>query len=256
VENRYFVEAVHRAALVCAAFDDDHCTHDLTSLSRRCEIPQRTLVRIVETLARRDFLLRDAGGRIRLGPRWLSLARAKAEGVNIRDIAVHVMRDMREKLDETYILGIRHGDSRIITECLISTQPVRRMSFVGFETPLHVGSGGRAIMSRMTDVEIEDYLSTAKLENVGFDTVRDLQRIRADIEKARRNGYLTARAEITQESFSCSAPILDHTARVVASFTITLPLVRLDGPLETKAIAFCKDGARRISEELGHTDVR
>lgn len=254
MKQDYLIEAVHRSAVICEVFDGDHPAWDLPKLARRCGIPQRTLIRIVETLVRRDFLLRLTDGRLRLGPRWLSLSQKKLEATNIRDIAARVMREMREKLDETYVLGVRQGRNRLIEECLVSTQPIRRLSAVGFETPLHVGSGGRAIMSKMTDFEIDEYLSGTLLANVGYDTVTDPARVRDDIRMARIKGYLTSRAEITRESFSCSAPILDHAGRVTASFTITLPLIRLTDELEARAIAISQEGARKISGALGHAE--
>lgn len=252
-QDRYSVEAVQRFARISALFSVERCELDLREIARLAGVPVRTAAKIVATLERRDFLSRAAGGGWRLGPAWLRLADCKRSHIDVRAAASPVMRWVREQLNETIILGVRAGDRRIIVECMVSTQPIRRVSRVGDEHPLHVGSSGRTILSGLGDAEIAGYLKRTKLINCGYDTVTDPARIWADVRKVRRNGYLTARAEITKESFSSSAAIRSYTGEIVAALTITLPISRLTDELRDTSIRVVTEGAGRISSRLGHT---
>lgn len=250
--QRYSVEAVARFAHISALFLPTCGMLDLGEIARRTGIPRRTAARIVATMESREFLSRVNGaGGWALGPAWLRLADCKRSRVDIRAAALPVMRWMREQLNETFILGVRVGDRRIIVECMVSTQPIRRLSEVGDETPLHVGSSGRTILSGLSDIEVAAYLKRAKLINYGYDTVTDSARIWSDVRKVRRNGFLTARAEITKESFSSSAPIRSYSGEVAAALTITFPLSRLTDVLRDTSIRVVMEGAQLVSRRLG-----
>jgi DNA-binding IclR family transcriptional regulator len=251
--KRYSVEAVARAARISALFSPTCGVLDLGEIARLAEIPRRTAAKIIATMESREFLFRVGAGSWALGPAWLRLAECKRSRIDIRAAAFPVLRWMREQLNETFIVAVRSGDRRVIVECIVSTQPVRRVSEVGDETPLHVGSSGRAILSGMSDAEITSYLKRVKLINYGYDTVTDPARIWADVRKVRRSGFLTARAEITKESFSSSAPICSYSGEVIAALTITFPLSRLTDELRDTSIDVVMGGAQRISERLGYT---
>jgi DNA-binding IclR family transcriptional regulator len=251
--DRYSVEAVARLARISALFSPTCRALDLSEIARLSRIPRRTAAKIVATMESRELLSRVGDtASWALGPGWLRLADCKRSRIDIRAAASPVMRWMREQLNETFIVAVRSGDRRIIVECMVSTQPIRRLSEVGDETPLHVGSSGRSILSGMSDNEIASYLKRVKLINYGYNTVTDPARIWSDVRKVRRNGYLTARAEITKESFSSSAPIQSYGGEVPAALTITFPLSRLTDELRDTSIRVVIEAARRISQRLGY----
>jgi DNA-binding IclR family transcriptional regulator len=107
----------------------------------------------------------------------------------------------------------------------------------------------------LSDDEIARYLSRVKLINYGYNTVTDPTRIWSDIRKSRRNGYLTARAEITKESFSSSAAIRSYAGEIEAALTITFPLSRLSDELRNASIELVTEGAQRISRRLGYATI-
>src|SRR5579862_1200778 len=244
--DRYSVEAVERLARISALFSPTCRALALGEIARRSGIPRRTAAKIIATMESRELLSRiDGAASWMLGPAWLRLADCKRSRIDIRAAALPAMRWMREQLNETFILGVRSGDRRIIVECMVSTQPIRRLSAVGDEAPLHVGSAGRTVLSGLSDTEIASYLKRVKLVNYGYDTVTDPARIWSDVRKARRNGYLTARAEITKESFSSSAPIQSYGGEVSAALTITFPLSRLTDELRDTSIRVVIEAAQR-----------
>jgi DNA-binding IclR family transcriptional regulator len=251
---RYSIEAVQRLARICALFSPERRELDLREIAHLSGIPVRTAAKIATTLERRDFLSRpDDTRRWALGPAWLRLADCKRSHIDVRAASIPIMRWIREDLNETIIVAVRSGNRRIIVECMVSTQPIRRLSAVGDETLLHVGSSGRTILAGLSDDEIASYLANVRLVNYGYDTVTDPARIWSDVRKSRRDGYLTARAEITKGSLSSSAAIRSYAGEIVAALTITFPLSRLTDELRDRSIRLVTEGAQRISHRLGYS---
>lgn len=252
-DNDYSVEAVKRLARVCLLFSEECRELSIRDMAERADVPARTAEKIATTLESRGLLCRTAEtNHWALGRTWLRIAERKRSHIDIREAAKPVMHWVRAQMNETIILGVPIGDRRVILECLVSTQPIRRMSEVGDEMPLHVGSAGRMILAGWSDAAIANYLSRAELINYGFDTITDPSRIWSDVQKSRRDGYLTAQAEITKESFSVSAPIRFYSGEIVGALTITLPLSRLTNELRKAAIRVTREGARRISQRMGY----
>jgi IclR family KDG regulon transcriptional repressor len=251
--QRYSVEAVRRLARICRLFSAKGPELSLREISSLSGIPLRTAEKIVATLDARGVLSAGAAPRRwTLGPMWLRLADFKRSRIDVREVALPVIRWVFAELNETTFLGVRLGDRRVVAECLISTQPVRRVSHVGDEVPLHVGSSGRALLSGLSDADIKSYLTRIQLINYGYDTVTDPARIWSDVRKARRRGYLTATAELTKESYSTSAAVRSYSGEVVAELTIIFPLSRETRELRDASIRLAVEGARRISRRLGH----
>jgi IclR family KDG regulon transcriptional repressor len=251
--ERYSVEAVQRVAGICALFSAERSSLSLREIASLTSIPVRTAAKIVGTLEARGLLSSSGkNGEWSLGPNWLKIADYKRNRTNIREAATSILYALREQLNETFIFGVRDGDRRIIADCLVSTQPIRRVSKAGDEIPLHVGSSGRSILAGLSDADISAYLSRAKLINYGYDTMTDPKRIWADIKKSRQDGYLTSQAEITKESFSSSAAVRSYRGEVVAALTITFPLSRMTDDLRNQSIRLAVEGAQRISRRLGY----
>ncbi|MDB5552568.1 MAG: transcriptional regulator, IclR family [Rhizobium sp.] len=252
-KERYSVEAVQRVASICALFSAERSSLSLREIASLTSIPVRTAAKIVSTLEARKLLSSSSkNSEWSLGPDWLKIADYKRNRTNIREAATSILYALREQLNETFIFGVRDGDRRVIADCLVSTQPIRRVSKAGDEIALHVGSSGRSILSGLSDAEISEYLSRAKLINYGYDTMTDPKRIWADIKRSRKDGYLTSQAEITKESFSSSAAVRSYKGEVVAALTITFPLSRLTDDLRDQSIRLAVEGAQRISRRLGY----
>src|SRR4051812_30684658 len=117
--------ALARAAEILFLFEPARPARDLRDLVEATGIPRATLLGILNTLVRHDFLLREAeSGRYRLGYAWLRLADIRRNQSEIRQTALPVMRQIRDRIDETIILSLKIGDRRVHLDYVESTQPV------------------------------------------------------------------------------------------------------------------------------------
>jgi IclR family acetate operon transcriptional repressor len=251
--NRYNVEAVERFARICGLFSAERQTLTAREIAELVAIPHRTAIKILDTLAHHDLVMLDRDEkRYRPGFAWLRLGELGRASVDLREAAMPVMRRLRDRFNETVILSVRVGDLRVNVDFAESTHTLRRVTRRGLETPLHVGAGGRALLSGLSDDEVTAYLGRTKLINHGYDTPTDIERIWQDLRTVRQDGYLIATNEITEGSSSVSTPVRDFSGRTVAALTIGGPIGRFDDAARKRCIQAVVDAANEILSDQRH----
>lgn len=257
--NRYSVEAVARAAQLLRQFSRVAPHHTAGELAQSTGLAPRLVQRTMRTLQRYGLVrashsLDDGGGleRYRLGLRWLQLADVRRRQVDIRLLALPAMRSIRDAVNETVILSIRVGHRRVNLDYVESTQPIRRLTQLGFEVPLHVGATGRALLSGLSTDEFEQYVQSNFLTILATDTRIAEDRLREEVAHVRRAGYAVAFREITSDTAAVSAPVRDHTGDVVAALTISCPEDRFTSKLKQACIREITHAAESVSSALGY----
>ncbi|MGE5537723.1 MAG: IclR family transcriptional regulator [Gemmatimonas sp.] len=245
---RYKGEAVARAARVLALFTRGAPEHSLAQLVERTGVPKATLLGILNTLVVHDLLMRDSPtGPYRLGFAWLRLGDVRRNLLDIRESAVPLMRQVRDAVDETVILSLKVGDRRVHLDYVESLQPIRRVTQLGHEGPLHVGAAGLALLAGMPPTEIEAYL--ARRTDVAEPRAELLQTLNA----VKRDGYAVVAGTVNPHTAAVSAPVKSYTGETVAALTISCPNERFTKELRRRCIKAATDGAAVLSRALGYT---
>jgi IclR family KDG regulon transcriptional repressor len=241
--------ALARAAEILFLFEPARPARELRDLAEATGIPRPTLLGILNTLVRHDFLLREAeSGRYRLGYAWLRLADIRRSQSEIRQSALPVMRQIRDTIDETIILSLKIGDRRVHLDYVESTQPVRRIAHLGHEAPLHVGAAGRVLLAGLSDQDVDSYL--ARVE--GIDAASRAE-IRQAVETIRRDGYAIVAGTVNPDTAAVAAPIQAYDGAVVAALTISCPRDRFTARLGEVFARAIVAGARSLSHSLGYS---
>ncbi len=253
-EQRYRVEAVTRAVRLLKTLQHEP-SQTTAALAEAAEATPAFAQMAMETLAKHG-LARPTGPDGRgwdIGLAWLRLADARSRQIDLRELALPIMRRMRDGVDETIILGVRRGGRRVNIDYVESTQAIRRVTQHGHESPLHVGAAGRALLCGMTLDEIGDYFAGVASGPGRHGRLFDVEKFIAELAEVRRRGYADVNGELSLDSWAVSAPVRDHTGAVVASLTISAPSDRFTPGLEAACIANVLEGAGELSLLLGFT---
>ncbi len=249
---RYKVEAVSRAMLVLEALRLGPTELTAEALASRTGISAGAVEATLLTLEGRGLVQRSPGDQsaFRLGLGWLRLADVKRRQLDIREVALPVMRRMRDAVDETVSLSVRMGTNRVNIEYAESDHEVRRIVQRGFHVALHVGAGGRSLMSGLEDEEIEAYLAPVALSQL------QKSKVIAAVQATRRDGHAIVEGEIASDTAAISAPVRNHVGDVVGAVTISLPLERMTAQMRGRCIREIMAGAGEISQSMGFDPAR
>ena len=251
---RYRVATVAYAAQMLQKFGRDTRRLDAEQMAREIELSPALARRTLNTLCQRGLMRRIDGDAhtYELGLAWLRLADVRRRQFDIRQLALPIMRAMRDSVNETVILSIRAGYKRINIDYMESTQAIRRITQPGLEAPLHVGAAGRALMCMFTREQLDSYCRSADTASrIGGAPLSTATLLKA-IEGIRHQGYATAVNEITNDTAAVAAPVMDYTGAVVAALTLSCPRDRFTAVLKEACVVQATQGAAELSRLLGY----
>ena len=262
---RYRVEAVTRAVRLIRELRDGP-PGNAEDLASAAEIPPAFAQVALETLARHGLVRQldvaaatppDApSGPWGLGLTWLRLADARRRQTDLRELALPIMRRIRDDVDETVILCVRRGNRRVNIDYVESTQAIRRVTQHGYETALHIGAAGRALMCGLSNDELGDYFADLASTSGRAGRLHDVPQFMADLDGVRQKGFAQARGEMTADTAAVSAPVFDHMGNIVAAVTISCPGDRFTPGLGAACVAAVRSGAGELSRLLGFSPAR
>lgn len=224
----------------------------LQDIIRATGLPSSTCQRLVQSMLHEGFLDRD-GDRYRIGIGLVRWATPGTFGLDIVRLIKPALQQLRDHTGETASLYVRDGAYRTIVAVAETRHVVMRPFMVGMVMPIHAGAPGKIFLAYDPDAwnDLEAAKST-RLERFTTATPEDVGRLKAQAEQARTQGYYAAFGERHDDVGSISAPVFDHTGRLVAALGLGFPTQRVSdkdvprlGPVVARAAA-------EASIRLGH----
>lgn len=138
--------------------------------------------------------------------------------------------------DITYTIRVPHQKSSFR-----ATIPGRRM-------PMFCTSSGLAILANRSNDEVETTLAATKFRKMTEWTITDIDKVRAQIEKARQDGFCMTSQQALPHELSTAAPVVDSEGRAFAA--VQVPVYMPDWTTEMvreKVVPLVIETARAIS---------
>lgn len=248
------MSAVVRAVNLLKLFTPHRPELSLAELAADSRLSKATILRLVASLSEGGLVFRSpATGNYCLGSEFLRLAEVARCSSDFLTHARPFMREVRDRLQETTLVGIRSGDFRVNLEQAEGLQSVRRVVAIGEPVPLYVSATSKVLLASMSDDEIAAYLARTELNSFSTSTLVDPARLWKDIATIRQAGFAEAVNEGGSDGAAVSSPVLDKAGSVVGAFTVSAPVSRFTLQLRTRMVAEVKAAARSISSSMGHT---
>ena len=251
--NTYSIEVLTRAINVLSVFGHSRPQLSLSEIVAAVRLPKTTVFRLLSSLVERDLCEFDPqAGRYSLGFELVRLADIRRRQTNVHDVAIPVMRDIRNEINETVILSVRSGDFRVHIDFVEGLHPMRRMADLGVRAPLYAGAASKVLLAGMEDDDIEAYLSRTELTPLQRTTITDKIVLWREIRAIRKRGYAESKGEIFTGGGALAAPLKDFSGKTVAVMDILTPENRYTPQHRERCITLLLQGARRGSERLGY----
>nr|WP_290669074.1 IclR family transcriptional regulator [Ardenticatena sp.] len=247
------VQSVERALAILKTFSNGEPELSVSQISSRLKMPKSTVSRLLATLQAHGFVVQDAEtGRFRLGAELIALVHSAIAGLQVHHVARPHLRQLANTLGETVSLSVLDGHDAVNLEQFVPTQRlVMRVGWVGRRMPAHAVSVGKVLLAFLPSEEL-DQLLDQQMEPLTPNTITNPTTLRRELHRIRQQGYATAFEEFEEGLHAISAPIHDHTGRVIAAISVSGPAYRLTRERIADIIPTVLETAQRISWEMGY----
>ena len=217
--TRPVVESVLRALRLLECFEQGEPELPLAVFVRRSGYSKTTVHRLLNTLEAAGWLERTHEGTFRLTMRAFRTGSILVESLDLRAIALPIMRQLSILSQQTIYLMVPVGAHAVCLERVAQGAGVRVLELeVGGSLPLNIGGAPRALLA------FRDELLPALLQ-VGLASRTPLSlnteaTLRADLAEVRRRGYAVSDEDSTLGVAALAAPVRDNHNQVVAALSL------------------------------------
>lgn len=247
------IGAVERALTILDLFSAAAPELGITEIAGGTGLHKSTAAGLVHTLAAKGYLVQNPTNRkYRPGLKLVERAAIVLDGLDLRQAARPVMRELRDAFDETVNLAVLDDGQIIYVECFLGTKGLGMQSKVGQRGLLHSTALGKAIFAHCPAAEVETYIARCGLRRMTDRTVTEPAAFFRQLAEVRRLGYALDDEENEEGGRCVAAPIFDHTGRPAAAISVSMPALRLPYDRVPQVGARVRAAAQTISASLGH----
>ena len=211
-------------------------------LARGLGLPKSTVQRSLRTLHDAGWI-RPAGGEV---TRWQVTTKALQVGrraeLGLRDAALPVMEELRQRTGETIHLMVPEGDAVVLIERLETDKPLRIVLPLGIRLPLHASANGKAVLAHLPS-------APADLPGYTDTTITDPQALRAEMAAVLARGYADNRGEWRSDIAAVASAVLGPDGPV-ASLSVSTPASRMPDDLRAEYGELVRQAAGKLTEAL------
>lgn len=254
INDSYMIRAVARAAHVLELLRTSDGGATLNDVAAGTGLAKASAFRMLRTLERTGLVERVQHSDVyRLGVRCLELGQAYLEQTDLRREALPILRDLKERFNETVHLAVLDDQLRVVyLEKLQTTHPVGlMMSRVGKTAPSHCTGLGKALLGAVEGDPADALADMGALRSYTPNTLTDFAALKEELGGIRARGFALDLEE-HEPGVRCVAAAIPGTRDPVAAISIAGPAPRMpEGKLKGELARAVMDAADEISRRVG-----
>lgn len=243
------LQTVERALGVLEQFSAREPERGLTEIAEKLGVSKSMAHRLVATLVECGFLAQNPRTRrYRLGLRLLGLGAIVGDHLTLRRVALPHMEDLARQVGETIFLTMRDGAYGMVAARVEFKPSMNWVLGIGEWSDLTSGASNKIILAHLPAEEREAILARSGAPDRA-------ERLRADLEQIRKQGWAFSVGEVTRHSAAVAVPILAQDGEVLAGLSIAGPAARFEAErvpdLVVRAQETALDVARHYRDSEG-----
>ncbi len=199
----------------------------LTDIALKIGMPPSSAHRILITLQKHGFVEFDqATQEWAIGIEALRVGNAYLERTNLVEMAQHVMRELMEETGETANLAIGNDGQVVFVSQVETHNPIRAFFRPGTRGHMHASGIGKALLSDMSQREVEKILQKMGLPEFTDKTLTSPEELFADLRKIAARRWSFDDEERYMGMRCVAASIYDAAGNAVAGISVSGPTIR------------------------------
>lgn len=249
---REFIQSLERGLAIIRTFDAQAPEQSVSEIAAKTGLTRATARRFLITLDRLGYVETD--GRVfRLTPRVLELGYSFLSGLGFPDIALPHLERLVAEVDESSEATVLDGTDVVYVLRIPSTTLMTLAINVGARMPAVATSMGRVLLAQLDDDELDARLDASELKRFLPGTITDRDKLRAEIVRAREQGYAIIDQELEEGLIAIAVAVRDRHGRSVGAINLSTHVGRRNGAAILELVEPLQRTAAAIERELAAT---
>ena len=243
--SKDFLEVLARGFRVIDALNSGGEALSLSDVARLTSLPRPSVGRVLYTLCELGYA-EQAGRTFRLTPKMVSLAAAYLNSSGRSRILQGACDELSTATGQSALAGVLDGDDVLVVAYSMPQELLATHRGVGYRMPAYCTSGGRVILSEMTDERLDEFLDRLEPEPQTASTITDKSVLRQNILAVRRDGISIANDEYILGWCSIAFPLRRYDGTLFGA--LSLNCRNTPGLTEAKLADMKAIAAAKVSE--------
>jgi len=179
----------------------------ISNISGNLNLNKSTVFNILHTLVKLDVLEYHADGKFGFGTRFYTLGEMTGKRSALLQTAHPYLQTINEKTKLSAFLGLRSDLHSILIDKVDSAHGIKVSSEIGMQMPPLAGAGIKAMLSQLSDEEIEEVLARAELKRYTPNSITRKAVYKKEILQVRKQGIAYDREEYIEGMIAFAIPV-------------------------------------------------
>lgn len=244
------IQVLERANALLDVLARHNQAMSLKSLAEQTGLHISTAHRILNDLVLARMIDRPTSGHYQLGMRLLELGNLVKARLNVRDVALPIMKLLHQQTRQTINLSMRQNDEIIYIERAFSERSgMQVVRAIGGRAPLHLTSVGKLFLAQDDKTTLLSYANRTQLKGQTKNSLNTLEKLHKELDWVRLHHYARDREELELGVSCMAAGIYDDNHQLVAGLSISAPAERV----QEAWVKLLQDAAYKISHAMGYS---
>ncbi len=254
-KSEYAVQAVSNAIDILELLGDYEHELSISEIVAKLSLTKSNVNKLLANLERFGYVEHNRyTGNFRLGVKTFQISQAYINKLNLIEISVQAMQELKNLLNESVYIGVIRQDNVVYLDVIETDEAVRVRPRIGNVGPAYATAMGKAQLSLMDEKEVEALYEGKKFEPFTKHTVKSVSELKKQLSDAREKGYALDIEEYEEGVCCIGSPILDFMGNVIAGISVSAPRERMSDERIIEAVApALKETAKKLSVKFGYS---
>jgi DNA-binding IclR family transcriptional regulator len=220
----------------------------ISDISGKLALNKSTVFHIVRTLIDLKILENQPDRKFVFGTRFYILGNMAGKRSKLIQTAHPHLETINEKTKLSAFLGLRSDRQAILIDKVDSAYGIKLSSEIGMQMPILAGAGIKAMLSQLSDEEIDEILARTELKRYTPYSIIDKALYKEEIFEVRKQGIAYDREEYIEGMIAFAIPINANSRDVQAAIWA----VGLTRQVPNSSIPEVTELLKGISEEINY----
>lgn len=211
------VPAIEKCFAILQYFAKSKQTLGISEISNQLELNKSTVFNIIYTLKNLEILEQYPDGKFHYGTLLYLLGNANGKKSELIQTVHPYLGKINLETHLSAFLGIRSDLRAVILDKVDTAHDIKISAEIGMRLPLLAGAGGKALLSQLSNPEIDQILSANSLKKFTGKTCTDKKVFKNDVLNIRKEGVAFDDEEYIDGVVGFAAPLATNRSDLQAA---------------------------------------